>query len=380
MHQVFQAFNRIAAIATKELIHMVRDRMTFVSLLSVTIGYVIVFGYAINPDPRHIPTIVVDHDKSEFSRLYKAALQQSVYLEIDQRQLTSDQASEMLRKAQTSVVVEIPPDFTRNLLRGLPAQILVEADATDPVSLNGAITSTGEVARQTVAHLLRKDGIEATFTGEPKLEVRVQRRFNPQGEQTFFIIPGLVGMILNVSLLVMTAMSITKEKEQGSMEFLLVTPTEPWEMIVGKIIPTFLVGVVQVSIILAIAFLLFKLPLTGDPLALIALLLAYGITTLSVGILISSAAMSQMQAMQLSFFYFLPSILLSGFMFPYSGMPKWAQIISQGLPLTYFVRGSRGVFLKEFTLVDMWPHLWPIMLAGLVFGLLAVKSYRRTLN
>jgi ABC-2 type transport system permease protein len=380
VHQVFQAFNRIAAIATKELIHMVRDRMTFVSLLSVTIGYVIVFGYAINPDPRHIPTIVVDHDKSEFSRLYKAALQQSVYLEIDQRQLTSDQASEMLRKAQTSVVVEIPPDFTRNLLRGLPAQILVEADATDPVSLNGAITSTGEVARQTAAHLLRKDGIEATFTGEPKLEVRVQRRFNPQGEQTFFIIPGLVGMILNVSLLVMTAMSITKEKEQGSMEFLLVTPTEPWEMIVGKIIPTFLVGVVQVSIILAIAFLLFKLPLTGDPLALIALLLAYGITTLSVGILISSAAMSQMQAMQLSFFYFLPSILLSGFMFPYSGMPKWAQIISQGLPLTYFVRGSRGVFLKEFTLVDMWPHLWPIMLAGLVFGLLAVKSYRRTLN
>lgn len=377
---MFQAFNRIAAIATKELIHMVRDRMTFVSLLSVTIGYVIVFGYAINPDPRHIPTIVVDHDKSEFSRLYKAALQQSVYLEIDQRQLTSDQASEMLRKAQTSVVVEIPPDFTRNLLRGLPAQILVEADATDPVSLNGAITSTGEVARQTVAHLMRKDGIEATFTGEPKLEVRVQRRFNPQGEQTFFIIPGLVGMILNVSLLVMTAMSITKEKEQGSMEFLLVTPTEPWEMIVGKIIPTFLVGVVQVSIILAIAFLLFKLPLTGDPLALIALLLAYGITTLSVGILISSAAMSQMQAMQLSFFYFLPSILLSGFMFPYSGMPKWAQIISQGLPLTYFVRGSRGVFLKEFTLVDMWPHLWPIMLAGLVFGLLAVKSYRRTLN
>jgi ABC-2 type transport system permease protein len=286
----------------------------------------------------------------------------------------------MLRKAQTSVVVEIPPDFTRNLMRGLPAQILVEADATDPVSLNGAITSTGEVARQTAAHLFRKDGIEATFTGEPKLEVRVQRRFNPQGEQTFFIIPGLVGMILNVSLLVMTAMSITKEKEQGSMEFLLVTPTEPWEMIIGKIIPTFLVGVVQVSIILAIAFLLFKLPLTGDPLALIALLLAYGITTLSVGILISTAAMSQMQAMQLSFFYFLPSILLSGFMFPYSGMPQWAQVISQGLPLTYFVRGSRGVFLKEFTLIDMWPHLWPIMLAGLVFGLLAVKSYRRTLN
>nr|WP_315193168.1 ABC transporter permease [uncultured Aquabacterium sp.] len=374
------AFNRISAIAIKELLHMVRDRLTFVSLLSVTIGYVIVFGYAINPDPRHIPTIVVDHDNSEFSRLYKAALQQSVYLEIDPRQLTSDQASEMLRKAQTSVVIEIPPDFSRKLMRGLPAQILVEADATDPVSLNGAITSTGEVARQTAAHLFRRDGIETEITGQPQLEVRVQRRFNPQGEQTFFIIPGLVGMILNVSLLVMTAMSITKEKEQGSMEFLLVTPTEPWEMIIGKIIPTFLVGVIQVSIILMIAFFLFKLPLTGDPLALIALLLAYGITTLAVGILISTLAMSQMQAMQLSFFYFLPSILLSGFMFPYSGMPGWAQVISQGLPLTYFVRGSRGVFLKEFTLIDMWPHLWPIMLAGLIFSLLAIKSYRRTLN
>ena len=191
---------------------------------------------------------------------------------------------------------------------------------------------------------------------------------------------GLVGMILNVSLLVMTAMSITKEKEQGTMEFLLVTPIRPWEMIIGKIIPTFLVGVGQVIIILAIAFGLFKLPLTGDPLALTVLLLAYGITTLSVGILISTVALSQMQAMQLSFFYFLPSILLSGFMFPFSGMPTWAQFISQGLPLTYFVRGSRGVFLKEFSLIDMWPHLWPIMLAGLVFSLLAIKSYKKTLS
>lgn len=377
---MLSSFKRIGAIAAKELLHMVRDRLTFVSLLSVTIMYVVVFGYAINPDPRHIPTVVVDHDKSEFSRLYRAALQQSVYLEIDPRQLTSDQASEMLRKAQTSVVIEIPPDFTRNLMRGLPATILVEADATDPVSLNGAITSTGEVARVTASHVFRQDGIEPAMDGSPQLEVRVQRRFNPQGEQTFFIVPGLVGMILNVSLLVMTAMSITKEKEQGTMEFLLVTPIKPWEMIIGKIIPTFLVGVVQVIIILAIAFGLFKLPLTGDPLALTVLLLAYGITTLSVGILISTVALSQMQAMQLSFFYFLPSILLSGFMFPFSGMPSWAQFISQGLPLTYFVRGSRGVFLKEFTLVDMWPHLWPIMLAGLIFSLLAIKSYKKTLN
>ena len=377
---MLSSFKRIGAIASKELLHMVRDRLTFVSLLSVTIMYVVVFGYAINPDPRHIPTVVVDHDKSEFSRLYKAALQQSVYLEIDPRQLTSDQASELLRQAKTSVVIEIPPDFSRNLMTGLPATILVEADATDPVSLNGAITSTGEVARVTASHVFRQDDNRPSFDGSPQLEVRVQRRFNPQGEQTFFIVPGLVGMILNVSLLVMTAMSITKEKEQGTMEFLLVTPIRPWEMIIGKIIPTFLVGVGQVIIILAIAFGLFKLPLTGDPLALTVLLLAYGITTLSVGILISTVALSQMQAMQLSFFYFLPSILLSGFMFPFSGMPSWAQVISQGLPLTYFVRGSRGVFLKEFSLIDMWPHLWPIMLAGLVFSLLAIKSYKKTLS
>ena len=377
---MLSSFKRIRAIATKEMHHMVRDRLTFSSLMLMTVLYVVVFGYAINPDPRHIPTVVVDHDKSEFSRLYRAALQESVYLEIDPRQLTSDQASEMLRKAQTSVVIEIPPDFTRNLMRGLPATILVEADATDPVSLNGAISSTSEVARMTAAHVFRQDGIEPAMDGSPQLEVRVQRRFNPQGEQTFFIVPGLVGMILNVSVLMMTAMSITKEKEQGTMEFLLVTPLRPWEMIIGKSIPTFLAGVAQVIMILVIAFGLFKLPLTGDPLALLVLLLAYGITTMSVGILISTLALSQMQAMQLSFFYFLPSILLSGFMFPYSGMPDWAQVISKGLPMSYFVVGSRGVFLKEFTMMDMWPHLWPIMLAGLVFTLLAVKSYKRTLS
>ena len=374
------SFKRIWAIAAKELLHMVRDRLTFVSLLSVTIMYVVVFGYAINPDPRHIPTVVVDHDRSEFSRLYRSALQQSVYLEIDNRQLTSRQASELLRRAQTSVVIEIPPDFTRNLIRGLPATILVEADATDPVSLNGAMTSTGEVARVTASHILRRDSIRHLNDGEPQIEVRVQRRFNPQGEQTFYIVPGLIGMILNVSLLVMTAMSITKEKEQGTIEFLLVTPIRPWEMIVGKIIPTFLVGVVQVIVTLVIAFGMFKLPLTGDPVALSILLLAYGLTTLSVGILISTVALSQMQAMQLSFFYFIPSILLSGFMFPFSGMPGWAQFIAKGLPLTYFVRGSRGVFLKDFNLIDMWPHLWPILVAGFVFSLLATLSYKKTLN
>lgn len=374
------SFKRIWAIAAKELLHMVRDRLTFVSLLSVTIMYVVVFGYAINPDPRHIPTVVVDHDRSEFSRLYRSALQQSVYLEIDNRQLTSRQASELLRRAQTSVVIEIPPDFTRNLVRGLPATILVEADATDPVSLNGAMTSTGEVARVTASHILRRDSIRHLNDGEPQIEVRVQRRFNPQGEQTFYIVPGLIGMILNVSLLVMTAMSITKEKEQGTIEFLLVTPIRPWEMIVGKIIPTFLVGVVQVIVTLVIAFGMFKLPLTGDPVALAILLLAYGLTTLSVGILISTVALSQMQAMQLSFFYFIPSILLSGFMFPFSGMPGWAQFIAKGLPLTYFVRGSRGVFLKDFNLIDMWPHLWPILVAGFVFSLLATLSYKKTLS
>lgn len=374
------SFKRIWAIAAKELLHMVRDRLTFVSLLSVTIMYVVVFGYAINPDPRHIPTVVVDHDRSEFSRLYRSALQQSVYLEIDNRQLTSRQASELLRRAQTSVVIEIPPDFTRNLMRGLPATILVEADATDPVSLNGAMTSTGEVARVTASHVLRRDSIRHLNDGAPQIEVRVQRRFNPQGEQTFYIVPGLIGMILNVSLLVMTAMSITKEKEQGTIEFLLVTPIRPWEMIVGKIIPTFLVGVVQVLVTLVIAFGMFKLPLTGDPVALAILLLAYGLTTLSVGILISTVALSQMQAMQLSFFYFIPSILLSGFMFPFSGMPGWAQFIAKGLPLTYFVRGSRGVFLKDFNLIDMWPHLWPILVAGFVFSLLATLSYKKTLT
>jgi len=374
------SFQRIYAIATKEWLHMVRDRLTFISLLIATSAYVIVFGYAINPDPRHIETIVVDHDKSEFSRLYRLALQQSNYLDIDPREMSADQASDYLRRAKTTVVIEIPPDFTSNMMAGRTAQLLVEADATDPVSLNGAISSTGEVARQVAAHVLRQDQLLTNKPAGPRVEVRVQRRFNPSGEHTFYIIPGVMGMILNMSLIMMTAMSITREKERGSMEFMMVTPTKPAEVIIGKMVPYFVMGIFQVITILIIAFWLFKMPLTGSAWALAALLLLYGITTLMVGILISSAAQSQIQAMQLSFYYMMPTLLLTGFMFPYSGMPEWAQWISTTLPMTYFIRGARGVFLKEFSLLDMWPNLWPIGVAFVVFLWASIKSYRKTLS
>lgn len=373
------SIHRIYAIALKEWLHMVRDRLTFVSLMIATVSYVIVFGYAINPDPRQIDTIMVDHDKSEFSRLYRAALIESYYLNIDPREMSAEQASDYLRQGRTSVVIEIPSDFTANLMAGKTAQLLVEADATDPVSLNGAISSTGEVARQTAAHVLRQDQLN-TRTPGPKVDVRVQRRFNPAGEHTFYIIPGVIGMILNMSLIMMTAMSITREKERGSMEFMMVTPTAPSEVIIGKMIPYFFMGVVQVLSILAIAFWLFKMPLTGSPWALASLLLVYGITTLMVGIMISTAAQSQIQAMQLSFYYMMPTIMLSGFMFPYSGMPQWAQWISSTLPMTYFIRGARGVFLKEYDMVDMWTNLWPIGLACALFLVTSIKSYRKTLN
>lgn len=373
------SLHRIYAIALKEWLHMVRDRLTFSSLMVATISYVIVFGYAINPDPRHIDTIIVDHDKSEFSRLYRASLQASEYLSIDPREMSAEQASDYLRQAKTSVVIEIPPDFTSNLMAGKTAQLLVEADATDPVSLNGAISSTGEVAQRVARHVLRMDQLDQKTIG-PSVDVRIQRRFNPQGEHTFYIIPGVVGMILNMSLIMMTAMSITREKERGSMEFMMVTPTAPSEVIIGKMIPYFFMGVVQVISILIIAFWLFKMPLTGSAWALAALLFAYGLTTLMVGILISTMAQSQIQAMQLSFYYMMPTILLTGFMFPYSGMPTWAQWISTTLPMTYFIRGARGVFLKEFDLIDMWPNLWPIGLAFIVFLFTSIKSYRKTLS
>ncbi len=373
------SLHRIYAIALKEWLHMVRDRLTFISLMIATVSYVIVFGYAINPDPRQIDTIMVDHDKSEFSRLYRAALIKSDYLNIDPREMSAEQASDYLRRAETSVVIEIPSDFTANLMAGKTAQLLVEADATDPVSLNGAISSTGEVARQTAAHILRQDQLNVKAVG-PRVEVRVQRRFNPQGEHTFYIMPGVIGMILNMSLIMMTAMSITREKERGSMEFMMVTPTRPSEVIVGKMIPYFFMGILQVLSILAIAFWLFKMPLTGSVMALASLLFTYGVTTLMVGILISTAAASQIQAMQLSFYYMMPTIMLSGFIFTYSGMKQWAQWISSTLPMTYFIRGARGVFLKEFGMVDMWPNLWPIGLACLVFLVTSIKSYRKTLS
>jgi ABC-2 type transport system permease protein len=371
--------HRIYAIARKEWLHMVRDRLTFASMMIATISYVIIFGYAINPDPRHIGTLIVDHDKSEFSRLYRLSLQASQYLDIDPREMTSEQASDYLRRAKTSVVIEIPPDFTSNMMAGKTAQLLVEADATDPVSLNGAISSTSEVAQRVATHVLRMDQLDQKSVG-PKIDVRIQRRFNPSGEHTFYIIPGVMGMILNMSLIMMTAMSITREKERGSMEFMMVTPTAPSEVIIGKMLPYFFMGIVQVISILIIAFGLFKMPLTGSAWALSALLFTYGVTTLMVGILISTMAQSQIQAMQLSFYYMMPTIMLTGFMFPYSGMPEWAQWISTTLPMTYFIRGARGVFLKEFGLADMWPNLWPIGLAFFFFLFTSIKSYRKTLN
>jgi ABC-2 type transport system permease protein len=373
------SYKRIYAIALKEWIHMVRDRVSFISLITATLAYVVVFGYAINPDPRHIKALLIDHDKSEFSRLYRAALQTSQYLDIDPREMSGDQASEYLRQAKTSVVIEIPPDFTNNLMAGKQAQILVEADATDPVSLNGAISSTAEVARQVAAHVLHRDQLDQAPTG-PNIDVRIQRRFNPSSEHTFYIIPGVFGMLLNMSLIMMTAMSITKEKEGGSMEFLLVTPTSPAEVIVGKMIPYFMMGILQVIGILVIAFGLFKMPLTGSVWALFSLLLIFGLTTLMVGILISTIAKSQIDAMQMAFFYFTPSLMLSGFMFPFSGMPQWAQHIGTFLPMTYFIQGARGVFLKGFTMHDMWAYLWPIATAMLVFLLVAIKSYKKTLK
>lgn len=371
------SLKRIYAVAMKEWLHMVRDRVSFISLLTATLAYVIVFGYAINPDPRHIKTIMVDHDKSEFSRLYRSSLQASQYLDIDPREMSGDQASEYLRQAKTSVVIEIPPDFTNNLMAGKTAQLLVEADATDPVSLNGAISSTAEVANRVASHVLRRDQLDSV---QPMIDVRIQRRFNPSNEHTFYIIPGVFGMLLNMSLIMMTAMSITKEKERGSMEFLMVTPTSPGEVIVGKMIPYFMMGIVQVIGILVIAFGLFKMPLTGSAFALVALLFTFGLATLMVGILISTVAKSQIDAMQMAFFYFTPSLMLSGFMFPYSGMPQWAQWIGSVLPMTYFIQGARGVFLKEFSMMDMLPYLWPIAAAMVFFLVISIKSYKRTLK
>ena len=370
---------RVLAMMLKELIQMRRDRLTFGMMLGVPVMQLLLFGYAINTDPQYLPTAVQIRDHSPFARSVLAAIENTRYFRIVGSVSGEAEAAAVLDRGEAMFVVTIPEDFSRKLVRGDRPDLLVEVDASDPVAAGNAVSALSDLARTSLDRDL--DGTLADLrAGEPPFDLVLHRRYNPERITAYNVVPGLLGVILTMTMVLMTALAVTRETERGTMENLLAMPLRPAEVMLGKILPYVAVGYVQVSVVLLAARYLFGVPMLGSLLLLSVALLAFIGANLAVGFTFSTLARNQLQAMQLTFFFFLPSILLSGFMFPFAGMPVWAQVIGEALPLTHFLRIVRGVLLKGNGLAEMWPHIWPLLLFMAVVSTVALKRYRRTLD
>jgi ABC-2 type transport system permease protein len=372
------SLRRLGAIMAKEFVQLRRDRLTFAMMVGIPIIQMTLFGFAINGDPKSLPTAVVAHEQGPYTRSVVRALENTGYFRVVDASLTPREADRALAEGDVQFVLTVPAGFARALQRGERPALLLEADATDPAATGNAIGAVQQLGTRALRHDLT--GPLAAPQAEAPFEWRIQRRYNPEGITQYNVVPGLMGVILTMTMIMMTALAVTREVERGTMENLLATPVRPVEVMVGKIVPYILIGGVQVGIILLAARYVFAVPFAGSALLLMLGVLAFIAASLTVGITISSVARSQMQAMQMTFFFFLPSILLSGFMFPFRGMPGWAQWIGQALPLTHFLRFIRGLMLKGSALPELWPHLWPLLLFTAVVLAVGLKRFRKTLD
>lgn len=370
---------RLLAITYKEFAHIRRDRLTFMMIIGITAIYFVLFGFAINPDPKHQRLIVVAEDTGPSMRRVLAGLEASEYFETTSRVLDPAAATHALNVGEAQFALHFPPDFSQGIERGERPQLMLEVDATDPMAVNYAIAVFGEVAVRSLKDELR--GAAAPDTAAADIvDVRVLRRYNPAAITQYNSVPGLLGVILTMTMVLMTALAVTREREKGTMEFLLATPVRPSEVLYGKILPYLAIGAGQSAFIFILSLILFHVPVLGPADLLVFCLLLFIVVNLAFGITISTLARTQLQAMQMSFFFFLPSILLSGFMFPYSGMPLWAQLIAEGLPMTHFQRLMRAVMLKGTGWREAWPHLWPMLVLLTIVLSIGVFRYRRTLD
>jgi ABC-2 type transport system permease protein len=373
------SWNRFIAVLAKEFVQMRRDRLTFAMMVGVPILQLVLFGFAINSDPKNLPTAVLAADASVFSRSIVRAMENSGYFRVSHLVDSAGAGERLLETGAVQFLVTSPADFSRKLQRGDRPVLLVEGDASDPAATSNAVAALAALNTSALDHDL--DGALATLKpGPPPFELRVQRRYNPEGITQYNIVPGLIGVVLTMTMVIMTSLSVTRERERGTMENLLATPVRPIEVMAGKIVPYILVGYVQVSLILLAARYLFEVPMLGSLWLLSAALILFITANLAVGFTFSTLAANQLQAMQMGFFFFLPSILLSGFMFPFRGMPEWAQWLGQALPLTHFLRVVRGILLKGNGPAEILPELWPIALFLLVAATVALLRYRETLD
>ena len=366
-------------MVVKEFIQMRRDRMTFGMMIGVPVMQLVLFGFAINSDPKHLPTVVLCADHSDFSRTLVMALRNSDYFQVTEAVDTEESAHRMMERGDVQFVVNIPENFARKLQRGERPSVLIEADATDPVATGNAIAAVSTVVAASLDRDLK--GPLQKFKNSPgPVELRLHRKYNPEGITRYNIVPGLMGVVLTMTMVMITAVAVTRERERGTMENLLATPVRPFEVMAGKIIPYIMVGFIQITLIMLAAKLIFNVPMLGSILLLYVVSFFFIAANLSVGITFSTVARNQLQAVQASFFFFLPSLLLSGFMFPFRGMPGWAQSLGSALPLTHFLRMVRGILLKGNGLADTLPHFWPMALFMVIAIFVGLKRYRQTLD
>jgi ABC-2 type transport system permease protein len=377
-HRAGLSLERIGAVLLKEFIQLRRDRLTFAMLIGVPIMQLILFGYAINSDPKHLPTAVVALDSSPLVRTIVQAARNTDYFRIIEVG-SEHEAERLIARGDVQFALVFPSDFSAKLARGESPAMAVYADATDPAATGTAVSALQKLPQVALRNDLHGPLARLAPEREP-FQVIVHKRYNPEGLTNYNVVPGLMGVILTMTLVMMTAMGMTRERERGTLENLLATPVRPVEVMIGKIVPYVIIGYVQVLIVFAAARLLFEVPMFGNFALLSAAIVLFIVATLGVGFTFSTLARSQMQSMQMTMFFFLPNILLSGFMFPFRGMPRWAQWIGEALPLTHFLRIVRGVMLKGASLVDILPQTWPIALFILVVGVIGLRRYKQTLD
>ncbi len=373
------SFARIKAVALKEFVQMRRDRTTFAMMVGVPIMQLILFGFAINSDPRHLPTALIDRDHSSFSRSIVAAAENSTFMNITYRPATDVEAESLIREGKVSFIFIIPENFGRDLVRGDRPQLLLVADATDPSASSGAVNSMEKIVQSGLSRDL-SGSLSGLAPLPPPVDVVLHKRYNPAGLTQYNIIPGLLGIIIAMTMTMITAVAITREKERGTMENLLAMPIKPFEMMVGKVSPYIIIGYVQTAVFIITAELIFTIPMAGSYAMLIGAVSIYIVVNLLIGFLFSSIAKTQMQALQMTFFLLLPQILLSGFLFPFLGMPKWAQYIGEALPATHFMRLMRGIMLKGADSGDLYASFWPLWVIIFVVSIVAMFRYERTLD
>jgi ABC-2 type transport system permease protein len=370
---------RFKAVAIKEFIQLRRDHVTFGMIIGLPLMQLFLFGFAINTNPKHLPTVVLAGDYSAYTRTFLYGLKNTQYFDISEHVKSEKAAKNLMESGKTQFIISIPVDFTRKLLRGEQPELLIEADATDPVATGSAISAITNMVRTVFIPDLQGNNAYLSVVAPP-INLVTHTNYNPESITRYNIVPGILGVVLTMTLVIIAAACITREREKGTLEHLLATPVTPLEVLLGSIMPYVMVGYVQVTLVLFAIKCFFNIPFQGSAILLIICALPFIAANLAVGMTFSSFSKNQLQSVQMATFFFLPSIMLSGFMFPFYGMPKWAQMIGSLLPLTYFLRIIRGIILKGNTFLQVWPNLWPILVFMVIALAIGLKRYHKTLD